>query len=56
MTNRAQAPNLAAGQGMADSVLPLAPKPENPAARQPRRAWNGKYDDLAPPKQIEGRA
>jgi len=52
---RAEAPNLAAGQGRADSAPTLAPKPETPAVRQPRRAWNGKYDDLAPTK-AEGRA
>ena len=56
MIKPAQAPNLAAEQGRAVSAPTLAPKPENLAVRQPRRAWNGKYDDLAPSEQRQGRA
>ena len=59
MTNKgepAEAPNLAAEQGEADSApYPRLPTGQ-PTTRQIRRAWNGKYDDLAPPEQREARA
>src|SRR5271166_301085 len=35
---------IAVEQGRADSAPTLAPKLENLATRQPRRAWGGKYD------------
>jgi hypothetical protein len=43
-----EAQNLTVEQGRADSALPPAPKSGQPAARQPRRAWSGKYADLTP--------
>jgi hypothetical protein len=45
-----KAPEMAAGQGRADSAPILAPKAEKPATRAPRRTWGGKYDALAPPE------
>jgi len=51
-----KAPNLAIEQGMAVSAPIQAPKAGQPAVRQPRRAWGGKYDDLAPPEQKGARA
>jgi hypothetical protein len=42
----AEARKLAAGQGRADSAPTPAPEAAQPAQRQTRRAWSGKYDDL----------
>jgi hypothetical protein len=50
----AKATELAAGQGRADSAPIPAPKAGAPAPRQPRKAWSGKYADLAPPAPHEG--
>jgi hypothetical protein len=50
-----EAQNLAVEQGRADSAPILAPKSGQPAARQPRQAWGGKYADLTPP-EAGGRA
>jgi hypothetical protein len=41
------APEMAAGQGRVDSA------PEKPAARPPRKAWGGKYDNLDKPEGAE---
>jgi hypothetical protein len=48
-TKTAKAPELAAEQGRADSAPILAPNADKAAPRQPRKAWAGKYADLAPP-------
>jgi hypothetical protein len=50
----ADAANLAAEQSRAESATILAPKSGQPAARQPRKAWGGKYADLTPPQPKEG--
>jgi hypothetical protein len=47
-----EAPQMAAGQGSADSAPTLALKAENLAMRQIRRAWSGKYAALNPPEAI----
>ena len=49
----AETRKLAAEQAMAVSATTLAPEATNPATRQPRKAWSGKYADLTKPPQGE---
>ncbi len=48
-----EAPQLAVGQGRADSGPTPAPEAEKPATSPPRRAWSGKYADLDPPTRTD---
>jgi hypothetical protein len=45
----AQAQNLPAEQGRADSATTLAPKVEKPALRKPRLGLGPRNADLSPP-------
>ena len=49
----AEARKLAAEQWRADSAPTPAPEAGKPAARQTRRTWSGKYDDLTKPTDGE---
>jgi hypothetical protein len=49
----AEAREQAAEQGRAVSAPTPAPKAGKPTPRQPRKAWGGKYADLAPPAPNE---
>jgi hypothetical protein len=52
----AKPPNLPAEQGRAVPATILAPKSGQPATRQPRKAWGGKYNAPAPPEPKEREA